>query len=343
MSTVLTDSVSSNPVSDSSPQSVSQEYLDLPDGRTLAYSHSGPADSDLVVLWCHGLFSVGDASKPSKALRERAVRYIAPTLPGWGDTSPLPAGATFPHTVVSDTRALFHHLYPSYDSTTSKLRIYVAGGSFGTCPAQILFGAPYDKFPHGRQIAALLLVAPLSPFHEDRGYNRSLSWRDWVGVGPPTRVIPHNLVPRTLKLALQGKVRDAESAERLLRGLYFDGMSEDERGRFAAWRERNGEGEGEFERRMARGMVKSVSASWEGFIGTADALHADWGFRIDELDEDHARKKVVVAVGKGDTSMFKMSKYLVDHYRNTKLVEFEGGHLAAAWSMDDIWEETFTD
>ncbi|KAI0710154.1 Alpha/Beta hydrolase protein [Earliella scabrosa] len=325
------------------PYSGSEDYLKLAGGRTLAYSHSGPVDSDIVVLWCHGLFTIGDASKPSKTIRDRGARYIAPTLPGWGNTSPLPAGATFPETVVSDVRALFEHLYPSYDPATSTLRIYVAGGSFGTCPAQILAGAPYDKFPHGRQIVALMLAAPMSPFHEHAGYNSALTWRDWLGVGAPSRLLPNNLVAQAMKLALKSRLRDAAAAEKLLRGLYFDDMEEGERARFAAWRARNGVAEGEFERRMAEGMVKSVSRSWAGFVGTSDALHADWGFRIAELDEEHARKKVVIVVGKGDTSMFKMSKYLVEQYKNTKVIEFEGGHLAAAWSMDGIWEEIFAE
>ncbi|KAI0749452.1 Alpha/Beta hydrolase protein [Daedaleopsis nitida] len=325
----------------------SEELLSLPDGRTLAYSHSGPADSSLVVLWYHGLFSVGDASSPQKPFRDRKVHFIAPTLPGWGSTSPLPAGATFPETVVSDTNALFAHLYPGSDPASGSpmppLRIYVAGGSFGTCPAQIICGAPYDRFPQGRQIVALLLAAPMSPFREDAGYGRALTWRDWLGVGAPTRVVPANLIARAMKVALQARVREVARAEGLLRRMLFDKMGEGERARFAAWRARNGVREGEFERRMAEGMVKSVGRLWAGFVGTADALHADWGFTIKGLDEEHRRKRVLVVVGRGDTSMFKMSRYLLDNYENTKLVEYEGGHLAAAWSLDQIWEETFAE
>ncbi|KAI0705774.1 Alpha/Beta hydrolase protein [Cerioporus squamosus] len=319
------------------------EKLALPGGRTLAYCHSGPSDSDLVVLWCHGLFSVGDAIEPEQALRDRKAHFIAPDLPGWGGTSPMPSGATFPETFLSDVRALFEHLYPAYDAATSKLRIYVAGGSFGTCPAQIVFGAPYDKFPYGRQIVAVLLAAPMTPFHEDVHYGRSLTWRDWMGVGPPTRVLPCNLLAHAAKVFLQPKLKDVPTAEKLLRAMYFDHMTDEEKVHFAEWRERTEVQEGEFERRMSEGMVSSVSKSWAGFLGTSDALHADWGFVIKDLDEEHANKRVVLIVGRGDTSMFRMSKYLVESYKNAKVVEIEGGHLAGAWCMDKVWEDTFAE
>ncbi len=329
---------------DQDPRWTAQEdTLALPDGRTVSYSHVGPHDSQIVVLWLHGLFSVGDASHPSQPIRARNARYIAPTLPGWGDTSPLAPGTTFPETVVADTRAVLEHLYPAHDPATSTMRIYVAGGSFGTCPAQVISGAPYDKFPFGRQIVAVMLLAPMSPPREDPDYNKSLKWQDWFSVGAPSRVVPFNLVLRAAKMAIQGKVKDAAAAERLLRGMYFDNMDAEEKARFAEWRERGGAAEGEFERRMSEGMVRSVSRTWDGFLGTADALHSDWGFRIGELDEDHERKLVVVAVGRGDTSMFNMSRFLIQSYKRTKLVEYEGGHLSAAWSMDKIWEDTFAE
>ena len=320
-----------------------EDTLSLPGGRTVSYSYVGPQDSETVVLWYHGLFSVGDASNPSQPIRERNARYIAPTLPGWGDTSPLAPGTTFPETVVADTRAIFEHLYPGHDPATSSMRIYVSGGSFGTCPAQVIFGAPYDKFPFGKHIVSVMLLAPLSPPLEDPGYNKSLKWQDWLSVGAPSRIVPFNLILRSAKMAIQGKVKDAATAERFLRGLYFDNMDEEEKARFTEWRERRGTADGDFQRRMAQGMVRSVSKGWDGFLGTADALHSDWGFRIGNLDEDHQQKLVVVAVGRGDTSMFNMSRFLIQTYKRTKVVEYEGGHLSAAWSMDKIWEDTFAE
>ncbi|KAI0661594.1 Alpha/Beta hydrolase protein [Cubamyces menziesii] len=317
-----------------------EEVLKLPDGRTLAYSHSGPSDSKLVLIWFHGLFSVGDAANPPKPIRERNALFIAPTLPGWGNTSPTLPGKTFAETVVSDTLALLEHLRPQ--PSNDSLRIYVAGGSFGTVPTQIVFGAPYDRFPYGRHIVGMLLMAPFSPFREDVNYRKGLCWRDWISVGPLTRIVPGRMVQRLMKSALAGKVRDVASAEAFLQKEFFADMDEEEKARYAAWRERTGSAEGEFPRRMAEGMVKSVSVSWEGFLGVADAIHSDWGFKIKEFDEEHARKPVVLALGRGDTSLRGMAKFLQESYKNVRVEEYEGGHLASAWSMDEVLEEMFT-
>ena len=100
-------------------------------GRTLAYTHFGPPDSDLVVVWCHGLFSVADAKKPSQVCRDRHVHRRRLARVGL-DVAHV--GATFPETFLSDLRAFLAHPYPAYDFATSTLRIHLSGGSFGTCP-----------------------------------------------------------------------------------------------------------------------------------------------------------------------------------------------------------------
>lgn len=48
----------------------------------------------------------------------------------------------------------------------------------------------------------------------------------------------------------------------------------------------------------------------EGFLGTADAIRSDWGFRIAEPDEEHVRKPVVIAVGQSDQSLVGLARYL---------------------------------
>ncbi|KAJ8468176.1 hypothetical protein ONZ51_g9798 [Trametes cubensis] len=307
------------------PTSSMEEVLKLPDGRTLAYSHSGPSDSKLVLIWFHGLFSVGDAANPPKPIRERNALFIAPTLPGWGNTSPTLPGKTFAETVVSDTLALLEHLRPQ--PSNDSLRIYVAGGSFGTVPTQIVFGAPYDRFPYGRHIVGMLLMAPFSPFREDVNYRKGLCWRDWISVGPLTRIVPGRMVQRLMKSALAGKVRDVASAEAFLQKEFFADMDEEEKARYAAWRERTGE---------RGGGVPAKDGGGDG----EERERVVGG--IKEFDEEHARKPVVLALGRGDTSLRGMAKFLQESYKNVRVEEYEGGHLASAWSMDEVLEEMFT-
>ncbi|TFK82069.1 hypothetical protein K466DRAFT_590804, partial [Polyporus arcularius HHB13444] len=135
----------------------------------------------------------------------------------------------------------------------------------------------------------MLLVEPLVQFCEDVHYSRSLTWAAWVCVGPPAHILPFNLVARMLKYATQPHLKDVPSAEKTLRADIIGKMAKDEKVEFAQWRARAGVQEGEFVRWMAERMVRSVSKSWAGLLGMADVLHADWGFKIKDLDEDHAR------------------------------------------------------
>ena len=111
-----------------------EKYLELSDGRTLAYAEAGNSSSSTLVIYMHGMFTVGRASD-SKVLMERDIHYISPTLPGWGTSSPRRnKDKSFALGLVSDITALIDHLHPH----DLNLKIYVAGGSFGTVPAQML-------------------------------------------------------------------------------------------------------------------------------------------------------------------------------------------------------------
>ncbi|OBZ71743.1 hypothetical protein A0H81_08751 [Grifola frondosa] len=205
--------------------------------------------------------------------RSRLGKFVAPAKP-------------FTACLLEDITALLSHLHPD----TTDLKIIVSGGSYGTAPAQMIFGAPFDIFPYGRHIIAL----------------------------------------RLLKFILQWKLRTVDRAEAFLRSLMFDKMDTKEREAFAEWRSRSGIAEGQFEREMAEGMVRSVSKTWEGPFAIADVLHSDWGFSPATLDEAHA-KPVLIAVSDAD----RIGKT----YPKACIKRYEGGHLAAAWKSDDLWAE----
>ena len=80
---------------------------------------------------------------------------------------------------------------------------------------------------------------------------------------------------------------------------------DEEKQTFKAWKERNGYKEGQFERKMAQLIRRSVEKTWEGFLGTQDVLYGDWGWAgkdIGDLDLDHTegRKVLVVTSDKDD-------------------------------------------
>jgi len=321
-----------------------EKLLALPDGRTLAYEQSGTPTALTVVIFFSGTLSVGVASRPNRILESSGVHYIAPTLPGYGKTSSPARSTTYAATIASDTSALIDHLHPD----ASGLTLYIGGGSFGTIPAQMLYGTSFDVFPAGRYIKGLLLIAPFPPFQNDKEkdfvYTRYMTWPNYINIGPPSRLIPFRLVQHIVKLVLQSKLSSQDKAEGFIRQFIFDKMSAEERELYRVWREEHGYVEGQLEREFAEMNRRSVDKSWEGYLSTADVLHGDWGWggkKLGELDEEHTegRSVLVVSSGEDDITPAAWADYLAAKYPNARVKKTHGGHLSALFHMDEIWKE----
>jgi len=312
-----------------------EKLLNLNEGRTLAYSENGNASSSTVVIFFHGVFGIGDASKLSRTLVAKNVHYVAPTLPGWGNSSPLPSSTSYPCGLLSDITALINHLHPS----DADLKLYVCGGSYGTVPAQIIYGASFDVFPLGRQIAGLLLIAPFSPFRWHKDYTKCMTLPNYIMFGLGYKV-PFRLLPRLAVFAIRGKVKTPEKAEKFIRNTLFDNMGEEERAAFAIWRDTEGRAEGQLEREMAENVARSVEKTWDGLLEVTDVLHGDWGYRPDTLDEGHVRRPILIVTSTGDKMAGSgMANWLVANYKNARLKSVVGGHLAALFHIDEIWTD----
>jgi hypothetical protein len=268
--------------------------LTLDSGRVIAYDQDGDPQSNRVLLFFAGIFTIGSIRYPLPVVKEKGLHHIAFTLPGWGDASPVAPSSTFAKTLIGDITALFDHLY----ADTSNLKIYVAGGSFGSVPAQVVYGASFDVFSLGRNVAGMMLLAPFSPFRIHKNYAKTLSWRDWISVGPLTQYFPrlHSYFVEWIG----PKFKTVDSAEKMLRQILFDKMDEAEKENLAAHCQKLGTTPDEFIKAWAEDAVKSVENGFEGFKQCAVALHSDWGFTF-PLDSEHARGKVLIGVTKRDT------------------------------------------
>jgi len=313
-----------------------ETLLALPGGRTLAYATAGDSSSSTIFIFFHGAFSVGNAKRSSPVLIENGVHFIAPTLPGWGNSSPTACNTPYTTSLITDISALIDHLHPN----TTDIKIYIGGGSYGTVPAQILYGASYEVFPSGRNIAGLLLIAPFSPFHYDKNYTKCMSWQNYISVGPPARILPGKLLPRLIGKFLANRLSTVEHAEAFLRAMLFDKMDEPELKAFAGWRDLVGLAEGQFERETAQNAVRSVAKTWDGYLDIADVLHSDWGFTPGGLADEYSRRPVFVVLSKGDDlTPEAWGTYLVDNYKNARMKIIEGGHLASLYHLNEILKE----
>ncbi|EKM59404.1 uncharacterized protein PHACADRAFT_249870 [Phanerochaete carnosa HHB-10118-sp] len=313
-----------------------EHALLLPEGRTIAYSTAGDASSTDVVIFFHGVFGVGAApALLPLALVERKVHYVAPTLPGWGNTSPTASDVPFHEQLYKDTSALIQHLHPHAED----LRLYISGGSFGSVAAQILYGATYEKFPLGRRIQGMLLLAPFTPCRVHKEYASCLSWQSWFAIGPPSRIVPGNLIMRIASSFMKRKLDTPEHAEEFMRAFVFKNMTDPERELYEKWKVEKGIKDGEEVKQLADGVYRSVQRSWEGFKAVPDIFHSDWGGYSPAALGDENSKPVVLFLTKEDKETKKMGEWLASNLKNSKVRYGEGGHIGSLFVMDDIWAD----
>ncbi|KAF7329903.1 AB hydrolase-1 domain-containing protein [Mycena kentingensis (nom. inval.)] len=324
--------------------STNEQLLALPNGRTLAYEATGEANSNLLVIFFHGVFGRGTSPKHlNEIFIEKKVHYITPTLPGWGNSSPRDTSKPYHVGLAEDMTALIGHLHPD----TANLTIYLAGGSFGTIPAQMLYGAPFTVFSLGKHVRGVLLAAPTSPFRLHPEYARSMTWGNYIAVGPPSRWIPWQLIPRIgaflLKLQFSG-AKGVDRAERFIRGFLFDKAPSEEKAAFKEWRDKQGLGEGEFERQLAENMVQSIAKTTAGLVEVGPVAHSDWGFIPKDLDAAHTDgRRVVIAASTEDELGPDYANWLKDNYKNASLRWVPGKHISTLYEMDSLFNELLQD
>ena len=165
-----------------------------------------------------------------------------------------------------------------------------------------------------------------------KDYAKSLNWRDWVGVGPPSQYLP---IPSLLALVMRSKFKSVDSTEQMLHQVLFDKIRDEaEKEKFAAYCQKFGKTPNEFIKTWAGESAKSVENGWEGFEQSAAALRSDCGSTF-PLDAEHARRKALIRVTKGDYLRSGMGEYLTQNYVNSEFIVGEGGHFSGIYTLQD--------
>lgn len=313
-----------------------EHILPLSNNRQLAYAHNGPATSRTVIIFFPGLFGVGRAPRVSEACRDVQAHFIAPTLPGMGNSSTRDKSVPYHVSLARDISALLSHLYPTDAFDT----LYLSGGSYGTVPAQMLYGASYELFPAGRKIAGCLLIAGFSPLKYHHGYAKTLSWQNWFSFGPPTQLLPFHLLQWLFRKIIGSHMNTQDGAGAFLQQHIFSKMDDAERSKFKQWLEINGLSEDSFIAKMACDTIR-CNQNWDGFMEVSDVMHSDWGFEPKELDDEHASKPMLVVGSSVDQLGGTSNDWLVENYRSARLKLLPGGHISALFYMDELWEDLF--
>jgi pimeloyl-ACP methyl ester carboxylesterase len=310
-----------------------EHILPLPGGRQLAYAHNGPSTSRTIVIFFSGMMSVGVAPDVPMPCRELGMHWIAPTLPGMGRSSTRDRTMPYHVGLAKDISALLQHFYPTgvFD------QIYVAGGSYGTVQAQMLYGAPYDIFPAGRKIVGCMLLAGFSPVKYDTKYAKGLSWQNWLSFGPPSQ-LPFRPLQRLFRSVIGSKFNKLDGAKDFLRQTILSKMDENEKVQFMEWLRKNDRTEDDWVEEGAKIAIRSCE-NWDGFMEISDVIHSDWGFAPAMLDKKHASKPVLVVGSQNDQIGGSNNGWVVENYRSAKLKIIPGGHISSVYYMDDIWQE----
>ena len=337
-----------------------ESILELSHGRQLHYAAAGDPTSNVVILFFEGYFSIGTARESSVPEALRPAHYITPTLAGNGQSSETPKGGAYNVNLCQTMTALLEELHPSDNSKSNAIdKLYLGGGSYGTVPCQMLFGAPYSLFPYGRTIAGMILAAPFSPFRQHKNYAKSLIWSNWISVGPPSQWMPFRLVPRLLSMFIAHRCKDITGARSLMDMALFSKMDEAEKQQLENFaQEKQGMNVEQFKNEMARGRCEkslcclykrscpidsSAGAlrcmeNWQGFLEGPDVLHSDWGYELSKLDEEHP-KPVLVVLSEADDLGAGMGEWLAENYRHGKLKTVKGGHIAALFCWDEMFDD----
>jgi len=298
-----------------------EKYLPRGDGRTLAYADDGNPKSSTVVLFFHHAFSVGHVSRLRKSavLEAKDVHIVAPTLPGWGSTSPHFPSTTHASCLIGDTMALLTHLHP--DSTD--LKLYIVGTGFGTIPALVLYHSPFDLFPLGRHIAAILLRSPLSPAMYMQPKQRP----------PPLTMYLTSMIYWGMKLFMKRTLRSIEKAERGAH-KWISQLHQTDREKYMQLISLHGMSEEEVVREIAELRSYSVSKSWEGFQSIRP-LHSIWiTTEPATLDEEHTARPILIATQRGRQGI----QYLVENYRNIRAMYYRNEAEMVVSKSDEIWD-----
>lgn len=288
---------------DAASLSVAGEHLlTLSDGRTLAYASGGEMSSRKVFLGLHGVFGVGAVDAwTSRAFADLGWRCISPTLPGWGRSSPWPAGrpvAAF----TADVQELLSHAIPGGSPT----HILVFGGSYGSVWA---YAVAANSPPAGVRaihpasaIRGLAILGGFSPYADEGGYAAALDGMttlNWLTVGRPGQSMWLSWIHGLFGRAIRSQVVSGglEGGRTLIRRILTGpgAMTAEERAAMEAWAATNGTTLEAWETSMARDVVLSVRDTLAGYAATPAMINSHWGFDLADIRIPGSAGAVTVA------------------------------------------------
>lgn len=281
------------------------EILVLPDGRNLAYRICGaePGVGVTYVLAFHGALGTGDFDVWESTFRELNWRVIAPTLPGWGRSTPH-TGRTLRHwaedvSILSDQL----NIHDSY---------VVVGISYGCVHA--LSCAVYNQ----SRVKAIALLGPHAPF-DDPTFNplQGMALPSRMGLGSIAYYAP--FITSISAKYIQSSLETQIGAQQFKNTMILSKLSPIENQQLD-----ESPHELQVRFRSAETQQRSMEQSVVGFEEIPFVLRS-WSYR----DLSLISCPTYIYVGRDDnTTPIHGAEYLRQHIHNSILTVLDGGHMS---------------
>lgn len=316
------------------------QRLTLADGRKLAYAHAGNIASSDIVISFHGMLSIGEITASPQGpsvFTVNGAHMLAPTLPGWGETSPPAKSQSYHECLYHDVSSLIDYLHPGWRVANPPLRLFLIGVVWGSVAAQVLYGASCEQFPLGRHIAGLLLISPISPPHVHKEFDKCLSWDNYFSFSSYAHIFPLKYHHRLIGSFVHRTVATPDRALQQVRDAQANNMSSVQREAIQQRSKLQGTSVDELQERVATKMYRSVHTTMEGFNMMPRVIRSDWGGYDPRTADRNRRIPVLIVVVDNDKEHRLMGDWLVKNMENATRRYVDT--TTSAFPMEDILQQ----
>ncbi|KAI9018906.1 Alpha/Beta hydrolase protein [Hyaloraphidium curvatum] len=298
-----------------------ERILRLRDGRSLAYTECGdPAGR--AILCFHGALGVGDFSAFSKTFAAAGYRVVAPTLPGWGSSSPS-AGDVWAAAYFRDVAELLDHLaIEKCDAMGVSYGSLAALNAAANLPARV-----------GR----CLLMSGFAPFrHPGLDYSLGMGFQTKLTMGWFARANPW--FARFTASAVRKYLGTPAAAAKFAQDNLAGQMNADEKAQQAALRAKDPSDPRLDPAVMGLNMHLSMAKCEKGYTTIPQNLWDPdlWGLK--SLEEFPVPLYVTGATGDAYAPI-NLQRFLAKTAPKgtTKMVEHAGGHLSYSFLFEELF------
>lgn len=309
-----------------------EELCGLLDGRTIAFTLCGDKDSAKLLLAFHGALGVGDFFAFDQTFTRHGYLVVAPTLPGWGNSTPSPR-EIWVADYWKDARFLIRHLEHVLQRRLPL--IDVMGVSYGSLAALNVAGqSGVDEFPRVRHC---LITSGFVPFRmPGLDYSIGMPFQQRLTMGAFARINPWFAMFTGSIVGYY--MRDVETATKFAENNLMGQLNAVEKDQLEQIRRRNPDDPRCKIASMGRTLFLSMHACTKGYTTIPQNL---WDKDLWSLPPLPTFPVPLYITGATEDSFapINLQRFLASAapQSTTRFVEHPGGHMSYSLLFDDLF------